>query len=230
MSVKTYSLATHASFKLSPHFRVEEFACKDGTDSVLISQELVEMLEKLREKLGCSINVNSGYRTVSHNRAIGGSLTSKHCYGLAADIICKKNGKTVPAKEVCCAAQKLGFPGIAYITAGATHVDMREGKKWWADESRNDKPVKDFFDYFGITDTERCPYKAPTSAQKRGSRGEGVKWVQWHLIKRGFPCGKSGIDGSFGKATENAVLNFQAANGLETDGICGPATRAALKL
>ncbi len=227
MSTITYSLATHGSHKLSPHFRVEEFACKDGTDLVLISEELVDMLEKLRSRLGCSININSGYRTVAHNRAIGGSLTSKHCYGLAADIICKKDGTTVPAKEVCCAAQSLGFPGIAYITAGATHVDVRNGK-WWADESRKDKPVADFYAYFGIENPDKCPYKKPTATVKRGSRGQSVKWVQWHLIKRGFDCGKSEIDGSCGRDTEAAIIAFQKASGLAADGICGPATRAAL--
>ncbi len=228
MSVITYSMATDASKKISDHFRVEEFACKDGSDAVLVSEELVEMLEKLRSALGCSINVNSGYRTVSHNRAVGGSLTSKHCYGLAADIICKRDGRTVPSKEVCCAAQTLGFPGIAYITAGATHLDVREGK-WWADESRHDKKVADFYSYFGIEDPNKCPYKKPSSSVKRGSRGEGVKWVQWHLIKRGFSCGEFGVDGSCGKDTEKAILDFQKAFGLETDGICGPATRKALQ-
>lgn len=229
MSVITYSLATDGSLKLSPHFRVGEFACKDGSDAVLISEELVDMLEKLRSRLGCSININSGYRTVAHNRAVGGSLTSKHCYGLAADIICKRGGKTIPAKEVCCAAQSLGFPGIGYITAGATHLDVREGK-WWADESRKDKKVEDFYSYFGIRDPEKCPYKKPVASVKRGSRGEGVKWVQWHLIKRGFSCGESGIDGSCGKATAAAILAFQKSEGLETDGICGPKTKAALQI
>ena len=228
MSVKTYSLAKDASLRLSQNFRVEEFACKDGSDAILISEELIEMLEKLRERLGCSININSGYRTVAHNRAIGGSLTSKHCYGIAADIICKRGGKTIPAAEVCCAAQSLGFGGIGYISAGATHVDIREGR-WWADESRKDKKVADFYSYFGIRNPDKCPYKEPKSSIRRGSRGEGVKWLQWHLIKRGFSCGESEIDGSCGKATHAAIIAFQKWANLEPDGICGPATRNALK-
>lgn len=229
MSVITYSLCTDGSKKLSENFRVEEFACKDGSDSVLISEELIVMLEKLRARLSCSININSGYRTVAHNRAVGGSLTSKHCYGLAADVICKKDGKTIPAKEVCCAAQSLGFPGIAYISAGATHLDVRQGK-WWADESRHDKKVEDFYSYFGLRNPEKCPYKEPKTSIRRGSRGEGVKWVQWHLIKHGFSCGESEIDGSCGKDTQRAILAFQKSRGLAPDAVCGPATRAALKI
>ena len=228
MSVITYSRSADGSRQISPHFRVEEFACKDGSDAVLISQELVQMLEKLRDKLGCSINVNSGYRTVSHNRAIGGSLTSKHCHGLAADVICKREGKTVSAKEVCCAAQSLNFPGIAYITAGATHLDVRDGK-WWADESRHDKKVTDFYQYFGMENPDKCPHRKPASAVKMGSRGDGVKWVQWHLEKRGFSVGSSGIDGCCGPATVSAIISFQKSAGLDPDGVCGPATRKALE-
>lgn len=228
MDVITYSLSKDGNKKITEHFRVEEFACKDGTDRVLISTKLVNMLEKLRAKLGCSININSGYRTVSHNRNVGGSLTSKHCYGLAADIICKKNGSTLPASKVCCAAQTLGFPGIAYITKGATHVDVREGSTWWADESKNDRKVKDFYAYFGIENPNACPYKKPAKAVRRGDKGDGVRWMQWHLIKCGFSCGSSGIDGSFGPATSKALVAFQKAKGLETDGICGPKTKEAL--
>ena len=228
MAVKTFSLAADGNKRLSDHFRVNEFACKDGSDRILISEELVGMLERLRGKLGCSININSGYRTESHNRKVGGSETSKHCLGLAADVICRRNGTVIPAAEVCCAAQSLGFTGIGFITAKATHVDVRPGAKWWADESRGNTRVKDFYAYFGIPAPAVCPYPAPTSSVRRGGRGNAVKWVQWHLIKLGFPCGEIGIDGSCGPATVAAIREFQRSAGLDVDGVCGPLTRAAL--
>ena len=64
-------------------------------------------------------------------------------------------------------------------------------------------------------------YVKPTVTLKRGSKGEGVKWLQHKL----------GIteDGSFGPATELTVKLFQKNNKLEVDGIVGPATRAALE-
>jgi hypothetical protein len=225
MSVKTYSLSKDGNKKISEHFRVREFACKDGTDKILISTELVAMLEKLRamlgEKLGgeVSININSGYRTASHNRKVGGSTTSKHCKGLAADIICKRDGKTVSAKDVCTAAQDLDFDGIAYISIGSTHVDVR-GYRWWADETQGNKKVGDFYAYFGN------PYPEPTATVKKGDKGTPVRWLQDKLCKAGY---KVTIDGSFGGATDRALRKFQSAKGLGVDGRCGPASRKALK-
>lgn len=44
------------------------------------------VLQPLREQLGRSVSVSSGYRSVELNNAIGGSSTSDHCKGFAADI------------------------------------------------------------------------------------------------------------------------------------------------
>ncbi len=50
--------------------------------------------------------------------------------------------------------------------------------------------------------------------------------LQARLNELGFNCGA--VDGSFGPATYNAVINFQIAYGLEPDGVVGPLTRAKL--
>lgn len=50
-------------------------------------QKLIEaILDPLREWYGKPIRVNSGYRCEALNEAIGGSKTSQHCLGEAADI------------------------------------------------------------------------------------------------------------------------------------------------
>ena len=48
---------------------------------------LCEMvLQPVREYFGKSVTVNSGYRSPESNAAVGGSKTSDHCKGQAADI------------------------------------------------------------------------------------------------------------------------------------------------
>ena len=73
-----------------------------------------------------------------------------------------------------------------------------------------------------VTDTVNYPII------KLGSKGSDVKKAQQLLIAKGYSCGAAGADGDFGAGTYNAVKKFQADNGLETDGIVGANTWAAL--
>ena len=63
---------------------------------------------------------------------------------------------------------------------------------------------------------------------RRGDRGESVRAAQLLLIGRGYRCGPWGADGDFGDATHGAIFRFQRSRGLETDGVIGPRTWAAL--
>jgi hypothetical protein len=45
-----------------------------------------KVLQPVREHFGKSVNVNSAYRSPESNAAVGGSKTSDHCKGMAADI------------------------------------------------------------------------------------------------------------------------------------------------
>lgn len=84
-----------------------------------------------------------------------------------------------------------------------------------------------------------CPYITyEVSAQKtvgidlpvlkKGIKGESVKAMQILLMGYGHDMEGYGADGSFGGATERAVKAYQAANGLDADGSCGPKTWAKL--
>ena len=64
--------------------------------------------------------------------------------------------------------------------------------------------------------------QAAQETLRRGSRGDTVKTVQQKLIRWGYLSGSA--DGIFGAATEKAVRLFQRKNGLQEDGIVGPAT------
>lgn len=61
---------------------------------------------------------------------------------------------------------------------------------------------------------------------KIGSKGSEVSKLQEALKNQGYL--NSTVDGIYGKATENAVKNFQKSNGLAVDGIAGAKTQAKL--
>ena len=69
------------------------------------------------------------------------------------------------------------------------------------------------------------PYPVPDKTLKNGSRGNGVRWLQYELNQCGFGLI---VDGAFGPKTEDAVRRFQNQHNLVCDGVVGPATREAL--
>lgn len=62
----------------------------DNTPTPIIEMNLKrlcnELLQPIRDHVGKSIHVSSGYRSLRVNKLIGGSDTSAHVYGFAADI------------------------------------------------------------------------------------------------------------------------------------------------
>ena len=156
MVIAAYISKVGRDYLISPHFKLDEMACKDGSDKVLYSTDLMAMLEKLRAYGGFTVHINSGYRSPSYNRKIGGASKSQHTLGTAADIVVKKNGKTVSAKKICCLCQDLGFKGVAYISESAVHVDMRESGSYRGDERKgySANVGGDFYRYFNIRKSE----------------------------------------------------------------------------
>ncbi len=87
-------------------------------------------LEALRKKLGNKpITVNSGFRSIAHNAAIGGASDSMHLYGTAADL----NVPGVANKTVYQKAETCGFSGLETYNTDHQHVDSRAdlGRAWW---------------------------------------------------------------------------------------------------
>jgi len=122
--------------KLTENFTRQEFDCKDGTampPEVLINIRLVaKQLQILRDHLGESIHINSGYRSPAYNKRIGGVKNSQHVLGKAADITCKsKTPKQLAAIiERLITAGTLRFGGMG-VYPGFVHVDIRAGKARW---------------------------------------------------------------------------------------------------
>lgn len=121
---------------LTENFDREEFDCRDGTpvppelmQNVL---KLAEQLQILRDNLGESIHVNSGYRTTAYNKRVGGKPASQHLQAKAADITCKsKTPKQLAAYiEKLITAGTLKFGGIG-VYPGFVHVDIRSSRARW---------------------------------------------------------------------------------------------------
>jgi hypothetical protein len=68
---------------------------------------------------------------------------------------------------------------------------------------------------------------APSQTLSPGATGSEVKNLQLSLAALGYDPGTP--DGNYGPSTQAAVEKFQAANGLATDGVVGPATLAKLQ-
>ena len=62
---------------------------------------------------------------------------------------------------------------------------------------------------------------------KKGSKGKKVRLIQEWLCLQGIHIA---VDGDFGPATHDAVLQFQKRKGLKTDGIVGKKTFGSLIL
>lgn len=62
----------------------------DNTPTLQVIENLTVLAEKIlqpvRDHYGKSVKVNSGYRSPEVNASVGGSKTSDHCKGQAADI------------------------------------------------------------------------------------------------------------------------------------------------
>ena len=92
-------------------------------------------------------------------------------------------------------------------------------------------------EYYGIGESENKTEEEVVCAVNvkelsRGAKGDQVKAMQILLLGYGYKMTNNGrtygADGDFGGATENAVKAYQADNGLDADGICGPKTWASL--
>lgn len=128
MSVKTYFKSKDGNIYLSKNFQVKEFACKDGSDKILIDTDLVDILQKVRDHFNKPVTLNSAYRNATYNRKIGGVSNSQHVYGTAADTVVKGISPLEVAQYVEYLMPNKG--GIGQYS-NFTHIDVRSNRSRW---------------------------------------------------------------------------------------------------
>ena len=252
MAVKTYSLKKNGNQKISENFKVSEFKCNDGSDKILIDTDLVTLLQKIRNNFKKPININSGYRTVSHNAKIGGANNSYHTLGRAADIAVSGTNPEDVA-EYC---ERIGVKGIG-CGANYVHVDTRTTKAYWkyVGTSTRTYSVSTFVEsntaiiktiqrflnsnYLvnlsvdGIVgDKTRAAIKKAITSDGDSVLTVNSKGNDVYLVQAALYCLKydpKGFDGIFGAGLKSAVSNFQKDRKLSVDGVVGKNTWAAFK-
>lgn len=126
--VKTYSLKADGNTKLSDNFSVSEFACKDGSDTILIDSELVEILQKIRNHFKAPLIITSAYRHKEYNKKIGGVSNSRHIKGEAADICIEG---VAPEKIAQYAEYIMPSKGGIGCYSNFVHTDIRPNRSRW---------------------------------------------------------------------------------------------------
>lgn len=107
------------------YFTLDEFDSPDqpGSGSNM-SEDFLYLLDKARERAETPFRITSGYRTKSHNKAVGGVSGSSHTKGLAADISCQDSRRRHLIIE---ALLYVGFNRIG-IAQTFIHVDLDTSK------------------------------------------------------------------------------------------------------
>lgn len=125
-----------AEFKARwPNFSPQEIACK-GTGEVKLDHDALDKLQALRVLLGKPLILNSAYRSVKHNTAVGGAKSSQHLLGRAFDVRMDNHDP----RKFEQAARSVGFRGIGhYPGSNFMHVDTRKNLARWFGTGANAK-------------------------------------------------------------------------------------------
>ncbi len=216
MAIKNYKKGD--SVKLSPNFRAREFDChgRGCCSETKVDDELIGYLQRIRERFGKPVYINSGYRCPEHNRAVdNASRTSKHLQGMAADITVEG----IAPLEVAKFAESIGVKGIGLYDT-FVHIDTRQTKGFWYSHAQ------EYRDTFGaaysqeqfVRDVQRlCGDKTVTLSARINRTHPVVVCVQKRLYALGY-TGVGKADGIAGAKFTAAVKAFQRDNGCVSDG------------
>lgn len=126
--------------KLTNNFTLEELTLtehknvnnKPDQENLKHLQETAEMLQTLRDFYGNPIHINSGFRSSTLNKLIGGSSTSAHSRGYAVDTVPSNGDMKTYQKSVLKWAQTHNFDQIIIeypknYVASWIHIGLKNG-------------------------------------------------------------------------------------------------------
>jgi hypothetical protein len=105
--------------------------------SLVINEDALDKLERMRIKVGKPLKINSAYRSIKHNKKVGGEEGSMHRQGRAFDI----SNKGHNPYDLYQAAIDAGFTGFGFYRT-FLHVDTGN-KRWWEGGKGNRKLYTD---------------------------------------------------------------------------------------
>ena len=207
-----------------PNFKKAEFKCPCGKCNGYgdgIATTLVETLQKLRNKYG-KLQITSGYRCPSHNKAVGGSANSKHMKGQAADFYLDGFNNQSERVKIVNELKETEYYNYSYCNVNGNHPNM--GNVVHIDTKLEDIDnayktfVKDLqaaigANVDGIAGSETLS-KTPTLSTSTGWNNAAVKPLQVYLQSLGYDLGSKGVDGQFGKDMKACIKKYQSDNKL----------------
>jgi zinc D-Ala-D-Ala carboxypeptidase len=111
------------------NFKRDEFKCRCGCNENEIQINVLYYLQTVRNILDEPITVTSGYRCEDHNAFVGGSPTSSHRSGTAADLAISDSGYGFRLMEAIFVSNR--FKRVGYGKMGGVlvlHVDIDSSK------------------------------------------------------------------------------------------------------
>lgn len=113
---------------VSKYFKPQEFACKCGCGTKDVKEELLVVLDDVREHFGVPVVITSGHRCAKHNAAVGGAKESQHVLGTAADI---KVSGVAPKKVQEYLLKKYPSKYGIGVYPSWVHIDVRPTAARW---------------------------------------------------------------------------------------------------
>ena len=129
------------------------------------------------------------------------------------------------------------YSPLKTATTPEEYASILQSSGYATDSSYCSSLIYDYVNRYDLRKYDPVSTETPTHIQKRRTikwtlpmmQGSDIVIIQKILVEQGYYIGTSGVDGKYGKKTEEAVKRFQSEHGLVVDGIVGVKTWAMLE-